>query len=111
MKKCEARVVCITKDRLSPFARFILEIDLGAGLTQREQTILLNSPRSCEVSKLLAGNIKEIDSVKDRVSCLKWELGHIPSLSTIKQVVKQGVYPSGLAHLPHQRNHPADCQT
>ena len=39
------------------------------------------------VEKLKA---KEIDSVKDRVTCLKWELGYIPSLADIKQAVKTG---------------------
>jgi len=39
------------------------------------------------VEKLKA---KEIDSVKDRVTCLKWELGDIPSLSGIKQAIKVG---------------------
>jgi hypothetical protein len=57
IEKFETRVVCLMGDCFSPSARFIIEIDLGAGLTQREQTILLNSARSCEVSKLLAGNI------------------------------------------------------
>ena len=34
---------------------FNLNIDLGQGLTRRERTILLNSARFCEVTKLLAG--------------------------------------------------------
>jgi len=60
IEKLETKVLCITGDRISLSARFIIEIDLGTGLTQREQTILLNSARNCEVSKLLTGNI-EID--------------------------------------------------
>jgi len=39
------------------------------------------------VEKLKA---KEIDSVKDRVTCLKWELGKVPDLSSIKQAIKLG---------------------
>jgi lipoate-protein ligase A len=39
------------------------------------------------VEKLKA---KEIDSVKDRVTCLKWELGAAPALGKIKQVIKRG---------------------
>ncbi len=39
------------------------------------------------VEKLKA---KEIDSVKDRVTCLKWELGYVPSLFNIKQAIKHG---------------------
>lgn len=33
---------------------------------------------------------KEIDSVKERVTCLKWELGHVPDLETIKQAIHRG---------------------
>jgi lipoate-protein ligase A len=39
------------------------------------------------VEKLKA---KEIDSVRDRVTCLKWELGHVPTLTTIKQAITFG---------------------
>lgn len=39
------------------------------------------------VEKLKA---KEIDSVKDRVTCLKWELGGTPTLSDIKRAIKFG---------------------
>jgi lipoate-protein ligase A len=39
------------------------------------------------VEKLKA---KEIDSVKDRVTCLKWELGKVPALADIKQAIKRG---------------------
>ena len=33
---------------------------------------------------------KEIDSVKERVTCLKWELGRTPSLATIKDSLIKG---------------------
>ncbi len=33
---------------------------------------------------------KEIDSVKERVTCLKWELGHTPPLETIKKAIRTG---------------------
>jgi lipoate-protein ligase A len=39
------------------------------------------------VEKLKA---KEIDSVKDRVTCLKWELGDAPALVDIKRAIKFG---------------------
>jgi lipoate-protein ligase A len=39
------------------------------------------------VEKLKA---KEIDSVKERVTCLKWELGHAPDLNDIKRVIRFG---------------------
>jgi lipoate-protein ligase A len=39
------------------------------------------------VEKLKA---KEIDSVKDRVTCLRWELASVPSLKAIKTAVRRG---------------------
>ncbi|MFW9953077.1 MAG: DUF116 domain-containing protein [Candidatus Thorarchaeota archaeon] len=33
---------------------------------------------------------KEIDSVKERVTCLKWELGYVPPLNDIKDAIKEG---------------------
>ena len=36
---------------------FITHIDLGKGLTRREQTILFNAARHCEVHKLLSGKM------------------------------------------------------
>lgn len=39
------------------------------------------------VEKLKA---KEIDSVKDRVTCLKWELGTVPALKDIKRAIRFG---------------------
>jgi hypothetical protein len=37
--------------------RFQVQVNLGAGLTRREQIILFNSARRCEVNKLLNGEI------------------------------------------------------
>ena len=37
---------------------FTIRIDLGPGLTRRERTILFNSARLCEVTKLLGGEKK-----------------------------------------------------
>jgi lipoate---protein ligase len=39
------------------------------------------------VEKLKA---KEIDSVKERVTCLKWELGDVPALTDIKGAIQSG---------------------
>ncbi len=39
------------------------------------------------VEKLKA---KEIDSVKERVTCLRWELGHVPPLEEIKEAIRSG---------------------
>ena len=38
--------------------RFEVQIDLGEGLTRREQVILFNSARRCEVNKLLNGEMR-----------------------------------------------------
>lgn len=37
---------------------FSIQLDLGAGLTLRERTILLNSARRCEVYKLLTSAMR-----------------------------------------------------
>jgi len=36
---------------------FNIRMELGAGLTRREKTILFNAARSCEVGKMLAGTM------------------------------------------------------
>ena len=36
---------------------FRVQIDLGKGLTHRERTILFNVARTCEVYKMLTGDI------------------------------------------------------
>lgn len=38
--------------------RFVSRLDLGDGLTPREQRILVNSARQCEVHKVLRGEIE-----------------------------------------------------
>jgi hypothetical protein len=47
---------------------FSVHVDLGVGLTRREQIILFNSARHCEVHKLLDGEIN-----------VKYELGETAS--------------------------------
>ena len=37
--------------------RFVSYLDLGAGLTSREQRILFNSARQCEVHRMLRGEV------------------------------------------------------
>ena len=37
--------------------RFVSHLDLGEGLTAREQRILYNSARNCEVHKMLRGEV------------------------------------------------------
>jgi len=36
---------------------FVIHLDLGQGLSRREQIILINSARHCEVHKLLGGEM------------------------------------------------------
>jgi uncharacterized OsmC-like protein len=57
MEKLEVRVGCMTENGISQSTQFKIKIDLGDGLTQRERTILFNSARNCEVSKILKGKI------------------------------------------------------
>ncbi len=38
-------------------SHFDVQVDLGSGLGRREQVILFNSARRCEVHKLLSGKI------------------------------------------------------
>ncbi len=33
---------------------------------------------------------KEIDSLKERMTCLKWELGHLPPMDVVKAAIKKG---------------------
>jgi len=58
----------------------------GTMLTDFDVDTMLRSLR-IPVEKLKA---KEIDSVKERVTCLAWELGHTPPVSEIKQVIVRG---------------------
>ena len=58
----------------------------GTMLTDFDVDTMLRSLR-IPVEKLKA---KEIDSVKERVTCLKWELGYCPSIGEIKEAIKKG---------------------
>ncbi len=58
----------------------------GTMLTDFDVDAMLKSLR-IPVEKLKA---KEIDSVKERVTCLKWELGYVPPLDEVKQAIKTG---------------------
>jgi len=44
--------------------RFVSYLDLGEGLTSREQRILYNSARTCEVHKMLQGEIEFVEHVE-----------------------------------------------
>jgi lipoate-protein ligase A len=58
----------------------------GTMLTDFDVDTMLRSLR-IPVEKLKA---KEIDSVKERVTCLKWELGEVPPLHRIKTAIRTG---------------------
>lgn len=47
--------------------RFVSRLELGAGLTVREQRILYNSARTCEVHKMLRGEITFEEHVQEHV--------------------------------------------
>jgi len=58
----------------------------GTMLTDFDVDAMLKSLR-IPVEKLKA---KEIDSVKERVTCLKWELGYVPELEEVKDAIQSG---------------------
>ena len=58
----------------------------GTMLTDFDVDTMLRSLK-IPVEKLKA---KEIDSVKERVTCLKWELGFTPALEEIKHAIRTG---------------------
>lgn len=58
----------------------------GTMLTDFDVDTMLKSLR-IPVEKLKA---KEIDSVKERVTCLAWELGYTPAMPEIKEAIKRG---------------------
>ncbi|MDZ7698660.1 MAG: DUF116 domain-containing protein [Deltaproteobacteria bacterium] len=58
----------------------------GTMLTDFDVDTMLRCLR-IPVEKLKA---KEIDSVKERVTCLKWELGAVPDMETIKRAIRDG---------------------
>jgi hypothetical protein len=47
--------------------RFVSRLELGEGLTVREQRILFNSARTCEVHKMLRGEITFEEHVQEHV--------------------------------------------
>ena len=56
-ERIEVRVGCATRSGTSQSTNFHIEIDVGGGLTNREQAILFHSARHCEVGKILSGKI------------------------------------------------------
>jgi len=58
VEKLKARVVTtIDESRPAWQSHFDVQVDLGERLGKREQIILFNSARKCEVHKLLSGEI------------------------------------------------------
>jgi hypothetical protein len=56
-QKIDVQIRRQTREGLSWQTLFVVQIDLGQGLTRREQMLLFNSARRCEVHKLLNGEI------------------------------------------------------
>ena len=56
-EKLEARIARQTPTGSTSRTHFLIHIDLGQGLTQRERVILYNSARRCEVYQLLTGEM------------------------------------------------------
>jgi uncharacterized OsmC-like protein len=44
--------------------RFVTHLDVGEGLTSRELRMLYNAARTCEVHKMLQGEIQFVEDVK-----------------------------------------------
>jgi hypothetical protein len=57
LERLEVQVNCMTETGSTPGAHFDVIIDVGPSLSIRERTILFNSARRCEVSKILTGKI------------------------------------------------------
>ena len=55
VEKLAARVLRQSDGSPTWRTHFLIQIDLGQGLSQRERVILYNSARSCEVYQLLTG--------------------------------------------------------
>ena len=53
IQKNRVDIRLVVEDMLTRKATWAVDIDLGSGLTKREQTLLFNSARSCEVHKVL----------------------------------------------------------
>jgi uncharacterized OsmC-like protein len=55
--KIDVQIRRQTREGVPWQTRFIIQIDLGEGLTRREHTLLCNAARRCEVHKLLNGEM------------------------------------------------------
>lgn len=55
LEKLDVQIQYDIKPQKPWYTAFRIAIDPGPGLSRREKSILLNSARWCEVSKLLAG--------------------------------------------------------
>lgn len=58
LTRLEATVVSRTQfEGLEASSHFTSSLDLGEGLSRREQSILFNAARQCEVHKMLRGGV------------------------------------------------------
>jgi uncharacterized OsmC-like protein len=58
VRKIEVRIIRETLEGSPWRTSFAVRVDLGAGLTRREQAILYNAARRCEVHQLLTGEVR-----------------------------------------------------
>jgi putative redox protein len=58
LEKIEVQVVRQTVVNDEWKTQFSIKIDLGKGLTKREQVMLYNAARTCEVSRMISGSIQ-----------------------------------------------------
>ena len=56
-EKIDVRISRKTEEDIPWQTLFVVQIDLGKGLTRRGRTLLFNSARRCEVRKLLNGEM------------------------------------------------------
>lgn len=70
-KQIDVKRLAATVQGVTEFAglgantRFVTNLDLGEGLSRREQAILYNSARQCEVHKMLRGRIEFQEDLVD----------------------------------------------
>jgi uncharacterized OsmC-like protein len=57
-QKIDVRIERQTVEGRAWETSFLVRVDLGGGLDRREQAILFNSARRCEVYKLLTGTLR-----------------------------------------------------
>ena len=58
VEKINVRVHRETINKDDVLTEFNVDVELGAGLTQREQILLFNAAKKCEVSEIVSGKFE-----------------------------------------------------